>query len=46
MQTDIEAGKALGVDGTPAFFINGRPYSGAQPLEKFEQVIDSELGNG
>jgi protein-disulfide isomerase len=46
VQADIEAGKALGVDGTPAFFINGRPYSGAQPLDKFVDVIDSELGNG
>jgi protein-disulfide isomerase len=46
VQTDVQAGRSVGVDGTPAFFINGRPYSGAQPLEKFEEVIDSELGNG
>jgi protein-disulfide isomerase len=43
VEADIEAGRAVGVDGTPAFFINGRPYSGAQPLEKFEEVIDAEL---
>ena len=29
--------------GTPAFFINGRMLSGAQPFEKFKEVIDEEL---
>ena len=38
------AGK-LGANGTPAFFINGRFLSGAQPLEKFKTIIDEELGN-
>jgi protein-disulfide isomerase len=38
-----EAGAAVGVSGTPAFFINGRLLSGAQPLEKFKEVIDEEL---
>ena len=37
-----EAGK-LGLSGTPAFFINGRLLSGAQPYEAFAQVIDEEL---
>ena len=32
-----------GVTGTPAFFINGRMLSGAQPFEKFKEVIDDEL---
>lgn len=34
----------LGVTGTPAFFINGRYLSGAQPYENFKKVIDEELG--
>ncbi|MBM7117499.1 DsbA family protein [Archangium primigenium] len=38
------AGK-LGANGTPAFFINGRFLSGAQPLDKFKTVIDAELAN-
>ena len=38
------AGK-LGANGTPAFFINGRFLSGAQPIERFKSVIDEELGN-
>jgi protein-disulfide isomerase len=37
-----EAGK-LGLSGTPAFFINGRLLSGAQPYDAFAQVIDEEL---
>ena len=32
-----------GVNGTPAFFINGRSLSGAQPFEKFKEMIDAEL---
>jgi protein-disulfide isomerase len=39
----MEAGEAAGVSGTPAFFINGRVLSGAQPFEAFKRVIDEEL---
>ncbi len=31
VQRDIDEGARLGVAGTPGFFINGRPLSGAQP---------------
>ncbi len=34
---------AVGVNGTPAFFINGRYLSGAQPIENFKALIDEEL---
>jgi protein-disulfide isomerase len=40
---DIADGNEAGVTGTPAFFINGRMLSGAQPFEKFKEVIDEEL---
>jgi protein-disulfide isomerase len=40
---DMEAGKALGVRGTPAFFVNGIRLSGAKPFPDFKAVIDSEL---
>jgi protein-disulfide isomerase len=43
VQENLKAGQALGVEGTPHFFINGRVLSGAQPYEKFKEVIDSEL---
>jgi protein-disulfide isomerase len=36
-------GAGLGVTGTPAFFVNGRMLVGAQPFEKFKDVIDDEL---
>jgi protein-disulfide isomerase len=43
VDTDLRAGQEAGVDGTPAFFINGRLISGAQPYENFKKVIDEEL---
>lgn len=36
-------GMSLGARGTPAFFINGRFLSGAQPIEAFKKVIDEEI---
>ncbi|HTN51376.1 MAG TPA: thioredoxin domain-containing protein [Anaeromyxobacter sp.] len=38
-----KAGQDVGVTGTPAFYVNGHPISGAQPLENFRQVVDEEL---
>ena len=43
---DVAAGRALGVSGTPALFINGRYLSGAQPYEVIARVIDDELERG
>jgi len=43
IEADAAAGTAAGVSGTPAFFINGRVLSGAQPFEKFQQLIDEEI---
>jgi len=43
VQRDLEAGEALGVRGTPAFFVNGLMLSGAQPEEEFKKLIDKEL---
>lgn len=43
VQRDIDEGGRLGVTGTPAFFINGRPLEGAQPLEAFVRLIEEEL---
>ena len=36
-------GDEAGVNGTPAFFINGRLLSGAQPFDAFKRIIDEEL---
>jgi protein-disulfide isomerase len=35
--------KDLGVTGTPAFFVNGRKISGAQPLGTFDAMIREEI---
>lgn len=35
----------LGARGTPAFFINGRFLSGAQPFDSFAKLIDEELAH-
>lgn len=40
---DLAAGAAVGVTGTPAFYINGREVDGAQPYDVFQRVIDEEL---
>jgi len=40
---DLKDGEEAGVNGTPAFFINGRMISGAQPYEVFKKIIDEEL---
>lgn len=43
VQEDYLAGGRLGVNATPAFFVNGRFLSGAQPFEAFEALIEEEL---
>jgi len=43
VETWCEAAAALGVSGTPTFFINGIALVGAQPLAQFRSVIDGEL---
>jgi protein-disulfide isomerase len=44
VEDDQKAGSAAGVNGTPAFFINGVFINGAQPYEQIKQTIDRELG--
>jgi len=43
VEDDAEEGHKLGVNGTPASFINGIEVSGAQPFDKFKTIIDQEL---
>jgi protein-disulfide isomerase len=43
VQKDLSEGAQLGLTGTPAFFINGREITGAQPIEAFAAIIDDEL---
>ena len=46
IEADSQEASRLGVSGTPAFFINGRYVSGAQPFDAFKKVIDEELAKG
>ena len=43
-QKDSADGEKAGVQSTPAFFVNGRPVTGAVPYEQFADVINEELG--
>jgi len=43
IDADIKDGEEAGVNGTPAFFVNGRMISGAQPYDVFKKIIDEEL---
>lgn len=44
IQKEIEDAARIGLNATPSFLINGRFFSGAQPLEAFVRVIEEELG--
>lgn len=40
---DVELARRLGVNVTPAFFLNGRAVLGNQPLSTFVAVVEAEL---
>ena len=43
IEADQALGKKYGARGTPAFFVNGSFLSGAQPFERFKDLIDKEI---
>lgn len=43
IKKDIADGQSVGVKGTPAFMINGKLITGAQPFNVFKKAIDAEL---
>jgi protein-disulfide isomerase len=43
IKESIKLGESLGVDSTPALFINGEKVEGAQPVEDVYRMIDSAL---
>jgi protein-disulfide isomerase len=45
VRQDTLDGGSLGVSGTPAFFINGRLISGAQPFSVFRDAIEAALAS-
>ena len=46
VDADAAEAAALGVTGTPGFFVNGYFLSGAKPFSEFKRVIDAQLGKG
>lgn len=43
VQADLQTGYGFGINGTPTFYINGKPIIGAQPIELFLDEIDTQL---
>jgi protein-disulfide isomerase len=43
VEADTKMGNTFGVGGTPSFFLNGRAFSGAYPLDSFKNAIDEEI---
>lgn len=43
IEASMDEASELEARGTPAFFVNGRKLSGAQPFESFKKLIDAEL---
>jgi protein-disulfide isomerase len=39
---DLAKGAKVGVEGTPTYTINGKPYSGTRPFAQLEQLIGGE----
>ncbi len=42
---DLQEGTVAGVTGTPAFLVNGKLITGAQPFSVFQTAIDAALAN-
>ena len=43
INAEMEYGQSLGINATPAFYINGVQLMGALPKSEFEKVINNEL---
>lgn len=43
LAADKKEGEGLGINGTPAFYINGTFLSGAMPIEQFQAAINNAL---
>jgi protein-disulfide isomerase len=43
VKADTLEGRAVGVTGTPTFFINGQPFVGLLPAEAFQAALNKAL---
>jgi protein-disulfide isomerase len=46
VEASKKAGDEAGVNGTPAFFINGHPLTGLREFAEFKSIIDYQLAGG
>lgn len=44
VSADFNEARSFGLDGTPAFLVNGALITGAQPIDVFRRAINRELG--
>ena len=43
VERDLRLARQFGAQGTPTFFVNGRPVLGAEPLEQFASIVDDAI---
>lgn len=43
VKAQLGEAQALGIEGTPSFFLNGRFYAGALPFDRLKQAVEEEL---
>ncbi len=43
VKQDVMDGTVVGITGTPAVFVNGRPLVGNVPYDQLAEIIDDEL---
>ena len=41
IQASLQEGERVGINGTPTFFVNGRPYRGHANSDGFKALVDS-----
>lgn len=44
IESDMSIARNNGIQGTPAFFVNGVAVRGAYPLDHFKKIVDRHLG--
>jgi protein-disulfide isomerase len=43
VKTDLQAGKSLGITGTPTVFVNGHVITGAVSYDTFKELVDQQI---
>jgi protein-disulfide isomerase len=43
VKTDLQAGKSLGITGTPTVFVNGHVITGAVGYDTFKELVDQQI---